>query len=63
MPVYVDEVTGEFVVTGMTFGTLQDLFDLIIAATDEYGLTGSIEGTVGEFLSGGRMSNGIESGG
>ncbi len=61
MSVYVDEVTGQVVVTEMTFGTVQDLIDFIVAVTNEYELTGSIEGSVGEFLSTGRMSDGVES--
>jgi hypothetical protein len=60
MPVCVDEATGQLVVQGMTFGTLQDMVDFCDAADSEYGLTGSIEGTVGEYLSTGRMSDGIE---
>lgn len=60
MPVYVDAVTGGIVISEMTFDTLQDIIDFAKAATAEFELTGSIEGTVGEFLSSGRMSDGIE---
>lgn len=60
VPACIDAVTGGLVVTGLTFGTVQDLVDFLVAATYECELTGSIEGTVGEFLSAGRMSDGIE---
>jgi len=63
MSVYIDAVTGQLVVKDMTFNTLQDLFDFFDAACNEYELTGSIEGAVGEYLSTGRMSDGVETSG
>jgi len=42
MPVYADEVTGEFVIRDEVFETMQDLFDFIERATEESEMTGVV---------------------